>query len=746
MHFSERLKLRADLLPVVANPSAPIAPYSKLKDRGKTPSRYNSEREIHGITDWTNVNADARDISRWSREPDYGICLQTRLVRALDIDVADPAHADQIEQAIRDTVPGVYFPKRWRANSGKRLLAFSCDGELHKRSFPVGTERIELLATGQQFVAVGTHPSGARYEWDGSLPEGFPVLSSDEVETVWSTLELLFATGDSFKASARERKGSASGEGDATDEVAQYLAEHGLCMDEGPAGQVYFECPWIAEHTADNGVTQTVYFPAATGGFDNGHFKCLHDHCAGRTDDEFLEAIGFNGDIEFRARDFPMLTSSGNLPSVPGLEDGGDIVTARPNSGRLPVVPPDTAPIFKRDAQSRILVTQDNVARAFDSPEFMTRKLRFDQFNMQPVWAWYDEPDGCEQWQAWSDVDNARSLRTLDRRGFKNTPGIEMVRRAVDDIARSRPVDIAMQWLLERRWDGVDRIETFLIDYLGAEDTPYVRAVSRYMWTAMAGRCLEPGIKADMAVILVTPEQGKGKTTMIESLVPNDEWFGELDLERDDADLGRLMKGKLVLELSELKGLASRELDSIKKFISARKDEWTPKFVEYSQEFKRRCFFIGTTNEEEFLADPTGERRWLPLYIKQANIAAIKRDLDLLWAEARERFKICGVEWQDAESLAVDEHYKFKASDPLEDTVRVWLWSKGLGDYRPAEQPYLTLEEVFEQGLKREFGRTTMAEQKRVGRIMRAIGYKNEQITVDGIRRRLWVKKEKENG
>lgn len=742
-HFADRLKLRNDLLPVVANPDAPVAPYSKMKDKGKTPSRYNGDRQVHGIPAWTQVDADARDIQRWGREPDYGICLQTRLVRALDIDLADPVAADAVEQAIRDAVPGVHFPRRWRANSGKRLLAFRFAGELTKRVMPVGDERVELLATGQQFVAVGTHPSGARYEWDDGLPAAFPELTADEVELVWSTLEMLFATGETSVAKVARERGLTAGEGTAEDDVALYLAEHGLILDEGHGGQVYVECPWKAGHTSDSGVTETAYFPAGTGGFDCGHFKCLHASCEGCTDEDFLDAVGFNADTEFRTRDFDVLPQ-GQLPAIPGLEAGGDIEKAVrvAGGGKLPAVPADSAPMLKRNKQSEIIVTQDNVARAFECPEYVTRKLRYDSFTQGVMWAWWDEPDvGAVEWRQWSDVDNARAMRTLDRRGFKSTPGIEMVRRAVDDVARQNEIDTAIAWINEQQWDGKDRCERFLIDYLGAPDTPYVRAVGLYMWTAMAGRCLVPGIKADMAVILVTPDQGRGKTSMIEALVPNDEWFGELDLTLNDDELGRLMRGKLVCELSELRGLKSREREAIKSFISRRFDEWTPKYVEYAIKMLRRVFFIGTTNEEDFLGDPTGERRWLPTHIGRADVEAIRRDRSLLWAEARERFKLGGIAWEDAEELAKAEHEKFKDHDPLQDRVQEWAEAEGLGGHVPIEQGF-TLEEMVEQCLVLEFVRISKRDQMRYGGILRALGYAKARKSRNGQQAMLWLRKE----
>lgn len=758
MHFAEKLKLRGDLLPVVSNPDAPIAEYSKLADRGKVPSRYNSERQIQGIPRWTQVNADARDVQRWAREPDYGICIQTRLIRAIDVDVTDPAIASAIEQTIRDAVPGVHFPLRSRANSSKLLMPFLFDGELAKRSFPVGADRVELLATGQQFVAIGLHPSGYRYQWQDGLPEGFPVLDSGEVEEIWSTLEMLYATGASFSARVRQGAGSSSAGEDtdtAGDEILRYLTEHGLILDEGAADQVYIECPWCSQHTSDSGVTQTAYFPAGTGGYELGHFKCLHDHCSGRTDEEFLEAIGFTGDYEFRAADFPDLSAGSGLavpehrlPGVPGLEDGASLALSIPRAGKLPAYAHlDHAPIFKRKATgngpAEIIVSQDNVAKAFECAEFTTRKLRYDTFLAEPVWAWWDEAEGGELWRPWADVDNARAMRTLDVRGFKSTPGVDMVRRAVDDVARQRPIDTAINWLQSCAWDGVPRVERFMIDYLGCEDTPYARAVGRYLWTALAGRCLRPGIKADMALILVTPEQGRGKTSMIEAIVPDEEWFGELDLSLDDADLGRIMKGKLVCELSELKGLSGRDRESIKAFISRRKDEWTPKYQEKAQPFFRRCVFIGTTNEEEFLADPSGERRWLPIRIGRAIIDAIRADREKLWAEGCAMYLADGIAWRDAEVLAAAEHENFKRADPLEDKIAVWLHTEQLGGYRPADRDWLTIEEIAEQCLQKPIATLSVGDQRRLGEILRVLGYRRSAKRIDGVPRKVWFKLEK---
>ena len=160
--------LTADLLPVVSNPHAVISPRSSMSSKGKTPSRYNKDRQVVGIPDWTKYVATPEDIALWSAEPDYGICVQTRLVRALDVDVDDPTSADEIRAMLH--AQGWFFPERRRNNSSRFLQIFEMVGVLLKRCLPVSGGVIELLGTGQQFVACGTHPSGARYEWGIACP------------------------------------------------------------------------------------------------------------------------------------------------------------------------------------------------------------------------------------------------------------------------------------------------------------------------------------------------------------------------------------------------------------------------------------------------------------------------------------------------------------------------------------------------------------------------------------------------
>lgn len=178
------------LLPVVCNPNAAISPDSKLKALGKTPSRYNRDRLVTGISQWTGHVVTEHDFSRWSKEPDYGICVRTGSGwLALDCDSEDA----EVQAQIRDLLVqllGELPPRRWRANSNKCLYLLGVEGDFRKRIHRLEGELgiIELLASGQQFVACGTHASGARIEWDGGLPGDAPAVSADLLETLWQSL------------------------------------------------------------------------------------------------------------------------------------------------------------------------------------------------------------------------------------------------------------------------------------------------------------------------------------------------------------------------------------------------------------------------------------------------------------------------------------------------------------------------------------------------------------------------------
>ena len=392
---------------------------------------------------------------------------------------------------------------------------------------------------------------------------------------------------------------------------------------------------------------------------------------------------------------------------------------------------------FAAAAEGHLLPTLSNVEAALMSQE-AGAQVAFDDFKGVICIG------QGGNWRPLTDVDYGKLRLAFEQRGFKPVPA-EVMKTAIEIVASNCHFDSAIQWASSLVWDGTPRIATSMPFYFGTEDTPYTRAVGSYLWTALAGRALDPGCKADMALILISQQQGLSKTSIIESIAPTPDSFVEISLEHRDDDLSRKMRGKLVGEIAEMRGLQGRDNEAIKAWVSRRTEEWTPKYKEFATQFPRRLVLIGTTNDEALLSDPTGERRWLPLTTSGARLAELRRDRDQLWAEGVHQWRASGIAWQDAERLAKDQHSKFMITDPWEEIIMTWLWTPpipSIGDPpnppMPGTQP-ISLVELMRKALGMLSDRMDRKAELRVARILRKFGYKNKDVrTASGVCKR-WI-------
>lgn len=712
--FSEVLGLTADLLPVVSNPEAKVSANSTIRQLGKTPSLYNPKGMVVGIPKWTSKIADATEIAKWRSQPDLGICIQTRHLRAIDIDVDDETKAQAIraffEQHLEEGLP-----VRWRQGSGKCLLAFIVEGEFPKRVIKVNGGIVEVLGDGQQFIASGTHPKGQRYQWLWPFEglEAFSILTAARFDEVFAAFVKEFNIGEAqIVSSATRRRGIHIS---MHDEVVDQLD----ILGAGPDGQLYIRCPFEAEHTSPSNEPDTCYFPAGTGGYQKGHFKCLHAHCTGRNDGEFLDALGLRNNM------------FGGVSKV-------DLGTPAPN-----------LPALKRKKNGQIEATVDNLLRYLVRTDLIGMEIGLDDFKGVIM----QKPTVSPQWVAFKDSDYTSLRQLLDIRGFAPV-GRELIRDCVEKIAEQRRFDSARQWLDGvPAWDGTARVGRFLADYLGAEDSAYATAVSMYLWTALVGRIMQPGIKADMAVILSGP-QGTGKSGMAKLLAPFEDAFAEISLSDGDDTLARRMRGKVAVEIGELKGLRNKEMEYVKAFVSRTHEEWVPKYKEFAQSYPRRCVFIGTTNQDEFLADSTGNRRWLPISVGKSASCSIPDEqsrgvhaffnfqrLKLhFWAEAKVLFEKHGILAQEAEALARDVHDQHTLYDDWQTVVETWLNREELDGSKPADRSTTTIGDVLRQAVGIPSERITRAHQMRAADALKRLGWSKKTKRVDGVVSKSWVK------
>jgi hypothetical protein len=356
--------------------------------------------------------------------------------------------------------------------------------------------------------------------------------------------------------------------------------------------------------------------------------------------------------------------------------------------------------------------------------------LQFDTFRGEAVIA-----DGPTM-RPLKDTDLSTMQMALERRGFAPL-GVEMMRRAVDFAAETNTIDSAREWVEGLQWDGVGRVADFAHLYFGMPRSPYAQAVSHYIWTAAAARAAEPGIKTDAVPVLVG-EEGLRKTEAVKEMAPVPEAFASLDLQKNADDISRKMRGTLIMEWAEMRGLKTKDEEAIKDFVTRGFEEWTPKFKEFTQRYGRRCLIIGTTNDQELLPSYGKARRWLPLQVtNMIDVEAISRDRDQLWAEGYHLFKAFGVLWQEAGVLATSVRDDFREEDPMRSRVMGWLDAPA-GDMADeartrGETEFLLadLEDAFR-------GKGLPVTSRKLGTLLRDLGCRDIQKRDGKYKRRVW--------
>jgi predicted P-loop ATPase len=211
--------------------------------------------------------------------------------------------------------------------------------------------------------------------------------------------------------------------------------------------------------------------------------------------------------------------------------------------------------------------------------------------------------------------------------------------RAIAVENRRHPLRDSLAGLI---WDGVPRVERLLINYAHAEDNALNRAIGTLLLVAMVRRIKVPGCKFDYMPILQGP-QGCGKSLFCKTLAGGSEFFEEsLKLNASVKQLIENTVGKWVVEIAELAGMTAKDIECLKAQITRTVDRCRPAYGCYAEDMPRQFVFLGTTNEEVFLYDSTGNRRFLPLRVSNIDIQKLKQDRDQLLAEACELEKTYG--------------------------------------------------------------------------------------------------------
>lgn len=299
-----------------------------------------------------------------------------------------------------------------------------------------------------------------------------------------------------------------------------------------------------------------------------------------------------------------------------------------------------------------------------------------------------------DRWQDRHDIAVRAILEAPNGTG-KTGYGMKVTDRdlvgAINLAAERNSFHPVKEYLEELEWDGVERIQTMFPRFIGCEDNTYVRQAAELMMIASVVRIYEPGHKFDNAVI-IEGMQGIRKSSFVKALY-GETWFGELDCRLDDKQkIAETIQGKWVVELPELSSLNKSDHNDAKAFMRRQYDDVRMAFDRRVTEFPRQCVFWGTTNDDTYLKDPTGNRSYWPVNGHAKTKAdpidtdAVEAERDQLWAEAfflyramrdaQPRGSLYLALDQEAEAIAEDAQEEARTEELHEewaDQIRDWL-------------------------------------------------------------------------
>lgn len=336
------------------------------------------------------------------------------------------------------------------------------------------------------------------------------------------------------------------------------------------------------------------------------------------------------------------------------------------------------------------------------------------------------------KWEEITDEHYQRLIRLAGDR-YKVTFPMDMVARSVADLCRAHARDSLADYLNGLKWDGTRRLDHFLCDAFGCQQNDYHALVGAKFLESLAARGLEPGCKQDYVPIFYS-RQGRQKSAALSEL--GGPWFTDTALTKlTGRDVVYALQGVWLIEVAELDSFNRSETETLKAFITRREDRTDLKYRNTVERFPRRCVIAGTTNIQNMLKDPTGNRRFWPVECgEDINLDYIRLNRDQLFAEAVHNHKD-GVPWwpddRHAKMLEAEQDAHFQA-DEREQAILEFIEGR----------ENITVTDILTDHMQIPIAKQDRRSQMEVGAILTHAGYLKRVKRVDGKLFKVWIMKD----
>lgn len=616
-----------------------------------------------------------------------------RDVVTLDFDTIPPYGTDGVIQAVENIECGycVYSTRKHTPTAPRLRILFPLDRTVTADEYePIARHLASQI--GIQMADPTTFDCSRMFYWPSCSADGeyifrygdAPFLSADKVLATYTDWHDI-ASWPQVPGSNNKYRKLAMKQGDPLEKSGVVGAFCRMCERCGGVSYAMDKfLPGIYEpvDTDPNPNRYTYLGGSTTGGaiiYDNGKFLFSHhatDPCSGKLVNAFdLVRLHKFGDKDDEAA---AGTPNNRLPSYKAMCEfavADQETSALLNRERYEQAVKDfegVGSIDNTDAENwmqklqsnpqngAILPTIDNMKIILDNDPALKGNFALNEFSGR------GEVFGPLPWnknterRLWSDTDNNGLYWYLQK--VYRIKGRADIDAALDLHAKDHAFNEVQDYLNRLEWDGVPRLDTLFIDYLGAEDNSYTRAVCRKAFTAAVARAMVPGCKYDNMLILCGP-QGIGKSTLLDKMSRG--WFNDSIRTFEGKEASELLPGVWLVEVAELDAFRKSDVSRIKQFLSLRADRYRAAYGRHTNEFKRRCVFFGTCNQADFLQDTTGNRRFWPVDVgEHSHEKTVWKDLtedviDQIWAEAK-------VRWQMGEQLFLPPELEKAAQEQQE--------------------------------------------------------------------------------
>lgn len=400
-----------------------------------------------------------------------------------------------------------------------------------------------------------------------------------------------------------------------------------------------------------------------------------------------------------------------------------------------------------------VKTTLKNTVLYIKNDENLRNRLAFNEFSGDKVWLkpafWHHqdtEKSYAPNGRMWTDTDAIETRYLLNNYQFD--VGTNLIYEAVTKVCNSQSYHPVRDWVNQNiKWDGENRLDTFFHKYCGADNNVYSKEVARKMFCAIIARVFEPGCKFDYLPIFVG-KQGIGKSTLLKILSIHPSWFcdniGDITNAKEVIPQTR---GKLIVEWQELALFSKIDINHSKSFLSTSVDRVREAYHREAKDYPRQFIVVATTNQDKFLLDETGNRRMLPIELRDIDTSSVAKIMPQLYAEAFEAYRNGEKLYiTDNTALAIAnqiQYDRFK-NDEMEDTIVEWL------DNIPEDcKGFVSKEKVQVNDILIHCLKETPSKARglsnRIGNILRRLGYTAKSYRIDGKVRYGFVKNIREN-